>query len=526
VNTAKEKKALFFENPYAGIWDILSISSITFCLGLFLIQWQQLPFFLDMYYHLGVAKGFETAGGVVTHNFWEYGPTGMVHLYPPLLHLLMLLFLKVKISGTIILKLLSVIGPVLLLFSIWYTLRRILTKRVAFFAVFLSLSASIFMISISFTPAATLGAILLLFGIYFIHTKRINTSIFLFGSLFYTHAGMAAVAIIFVLLSAFTRLIKVKEAGKILLFMFLIGGAWILHMALNIGQVYWHNTAEMPLRFYPILLIFFIIGLIAALRNIKEYKIILLLLISLIPLGIFYTFRLLCAQGMVGIIALAAIGIDRSYDLCCRYLASGENLKKYRPFFLLILLGYLLFFSPSIFFYKKDINFKISDSLPTSLYEGKERGLEQPLSLSIYSKPFLKSLAKPVEDYSDRGEFIWSNYRYIAGMLWPYTKRPTLTHMLLELSYKKHTLNIHNAALLIIIDEPTGTFNSIYRRLKGHFKIVGNEKNEGTNIYFLANQNRHFISKFNIPKIAVKAELAYLLLLLYIYAAIKTRGVR
>jgi len=522
----KEKKPLVFKNFHTNIDDILSISSMAFCFGLFLIQWQQLPFFLDMYYHLGVAKGFEAAGGIVTYNFWEYGPTGMVHLYPPLLHLLMLLLLKAKISGIIILKLLSAIGPVSLLFSIWYTLRRILTKRIAFFAVFLSLSASIFMISISFTPAATLGAILLLFGIYFIYTKRINTSIFLFGSLFYTHAGMAAIAIIFILLSGFTRLIKVKEAGRILLFMFLIGGAWILHIALNIGQISWQNTAEIPLRFYPILLIFFIIGLITALRDIKKYKIILLLLISFIPLGFFYTFRLLCAQGMVGIIAFAAIGIDRSYNSCCRYLSSGKNLKKYRPFFLPILLGYLLFFSPSIFFYKKDVNLKISDSLPLSLYEGKERGLEQPLSLSIYGKSFLKQLAKYVGNYSDKGEFIWSNYRYVAGMLWPYTKRPTLTHMLLELSYKKYSINIHNASLLIIIDEPIGTFNNIYRKLKGYFKIVGNEKYEDTDIYFLANQNRQFVSKFNIPKIVVKAELAYLLLLLYIYAAIKIRGVR
>jgi hypothetical protein len=86
------------KDPNSRIWDHLSFLVNFSCLFIFILQWFKLPFFFDMYYHLAVAKGFERSGGIVLHNFWEYGPQGAPHFYPPLIHILMVAFLKLGID--------------------------------------------------------------------------------------------------------------------------------------------------------------------------------------------------------------------------------------------------------------------------------------------------------------------------------------------------------------------------------------------------------------------------------------------
>ena len=52
------------------------------------------PQFIDMYYHLQTAWGFIQAGGYSNWDFWEYAPFGRPHIYPPLFHILLALFMK------------------------------------------------------------------------------------------------------------------------------------------------------------------------------------------------------------------------------------------------------------------------------------------------------------------------------------------------------------------------------------------------------------------------------------------------
>jgi hypothetical protein len=40
------------------------------------------PFFLDIYYHLNVMRGFDSAGGVVNWAFWELAPSGQPLINP------------------------------------------------------------------------------------------------------------------------------------------------------------------------------------------------------------------------------------------------------------------------------------------------------------------------------------------------------------------------------------------------------------------------------------------------------------
>ncbi len=502
-------------SPDAKLWDILSISSIIFSMLIFLLQWRQLPFFLDMYYHLSTAKGFEAAGGLVLHNFWEYAPSGAPHLYPPLIHIIILGMLKIGVSGIDSVRILSCSVPVFFLYILWHTVKNILNKRIAFFTIYLCLCSSLFMTSLSFTPAATIAMALFLLGVSSIYHNRLITSVLLFGLVFYTHTGIAVILIIFILLLKTSRIINRRELIKLIFFTLLIGSPWFIHLLNNIKAISWNNSAQMALRLYPVIIIFFITGSFRAFKNINRYKIFIIFLLSLLPMGILYPFRLISSQGMTGLIIFAGIGLDYSYKTLCDILSKKDPAKKYMSFSLAVILLYLIFFSPSISFFKKNIHFNPSDSQLTSIFEGKERKPEYVTSTGIYNDLFFKRLALEVNKHTDSGQPIWSNYRYITAILWCITQRPAVSHTLLEISLKNETLNLDRACLLIVIDKPGGELKRVQKRTGHDFYIAENFKHGGVNIYLLKNKRRHI--NYTSANIKPVITARYLFIMLFIY---------
>lgn len=476
--------------PGNRLWDVLSLFSVLFSLGMFILQWRQLPFFLDMYYHLAAAKGFESAGGLVLHNFWEYGPAGSIHLYPPFTHIIILALLKTGITGIIALKLLSSAIPALFLYILWYVVRGILDKRAAFFAVYLCICASMFMASISFTPAATMAVTMLLFSAFSIHKGRPLSAGLVSGLIPYTHTGIAILSLIFVILSWMSGMIDTKKFSKIFTIALLAGMPWWYHIIKNMTAVSWSSSARMPLRLYPVLVFLLIIGLAKSLKDIKKYKIFFIFALSLLPMGILYPFRLIVSQGMAGVIPFAAIGLDAIYSAANSRLRTSPTAKKYVPFFLVVTLLYLIIFAPSINFFKGNAHFEVSDSQLTALFEGKEQDINHLTSTGIYDDTFFKELSFYVDKYSEKGEFIWSNYRYIAGILWCITQRPSLSYMLLEVNPKTERPDLSDASLLIVIDVPEGIFKKIYKKVKCDFYAAEKLKQQNTDIYILKNRNQ------------------------------------
>ena len=477
------------ENPYSQIWDILSFASVSLCLFLFIIQWQLLPFFVDMYYHLGVAKGFEVYGGIALHNFWEYGPSGAPHLYPPLVHTLMFLLLKAGVSGITILRIFSTTIPVIMLITLWYLIRLAINNRVAFFTLFLALCTSLFMIGSSFTPAATLALILFLLALSFLYRGFYYAASLFFGLIFYTHIGVALISVFFLILALLSGLLNIKDFLKIIFVSAFIGSAWCFHIITNLSKVTLQNSANMPITFYPVIIILLIIGILISIKRIKKYKIFFIYFASLIPIAFFYPFRFLSVQGMTGILIFAGIGLDGIYAAIYKKLWQSEILKKYASFFLVILLLYLIFFAPSLSIRKGGLHLKKADSFVSSVFEGKERSPEYILSSAIYNDEFFNNLANIIKRNSMKGDFIWSNYRYVAGILWPLTERRTLSHMLIEVKSKKGKINLNNAELLIIIDEPEHEFKRIYLSVRDTFYPVEKLKVEDFSIYILKKRN-------------------------------------
>lgn len=522
INHNKNRYSL--RDPDSRIWNILSLLSIFLSSLIFVLQWRQLPFFLDMYYHLAVAEGFNAAGGLVLHNFWEYGPAGAPQLYPPLIHIIILALLKTGLSAITALKLLSCIVPSLFLCTVWYITKNILNKRVAFFAVYLCQCASLFMISISFTPAATIGIALLLLAILSIVKKHLLTGVLLIGLIFYTHTGIGLLSILFVFLAWISKMVYTRDLMKLLLFPLLIGLPWSIHIIKSISEISWQNSAQMPLRFYPVIIALLFIGLAKALRNINKYKIFILLIAALMPMGILYPFRLLCSQGMIGFIILASIGLDKLYTAMNSVVERISGTKRHILLLIFILLSYLIIFAPSINFHSKNMHLEISDSQLTAIFEGKERKPEYITSAGIYNDGLLEELSYYIKKHSNENTFIWSNYRYITGMLWCVTQRPALSNMLLEINSKKYEPDLANGSLLIIIDEPKGEFKKIYEKVKSNFYIVENLKKEGTDIYILKNKNTH--TKQALTPLKPLIYTPYLLMMIFVYIAVVVLSVK
>lgn len=171
-------------------FGLYSLTLITFFIILNLLRWYRLPTFIDIYYHLCVLEGFDKAGGYVVSSFWEYAPVGRPHLYPPLIHILMLIFYKLGISAINIGKIFEFCSLPLLLFGIWYTIKKLFSLRLAFFSILISTCCYSFYLSIGNLVPATLSVLFGLLAFLFIEKNKLIASSFLLSFSFYSHAGI------------------------------------------------------------------------------------------------------------------------------------------------------------------------------------------------------------------------------------------------------------------------------------------------------------------------------------------------
>jgi len=92
---------------------------------LWLARWHSFPLSLDSWYHLLVARQIADAGGPITYEWWEHAPVGRVHLYPPMLHLLLAGLLNVGCAPIVAARLASVLIAPCLLLTIFLASRRL-----------------------------------------------------------------------------------------------------------------------------------------------------------------------------------------------------------------------------------------------------------------------------------------------------------------------------------------------------------------------------------------------------------------
>lgn len=277
------------------------------------LGWETYPRFLDSYYHLAVIQGFQQAGGVCLHAFWEAAPAGRAHLYPPLFHLLWWPVAALTQDPMTVARLWSVLGGPLLLLAMAWAVRRIAGARVAALTMLTALLSSQFLFSTLIHPTATL-ALIEIVGLWVLLERRKTMAAgVLVGLLGWTHLGLPWVALPALgLLGAMdrTRRHAWTAAGVGLLVM----APWWWHVARHAAAL---RAIQQPegrsLEFAPILLGFGIAGAVMAWRRAPAYRFWLALLAAALPWAVRYPYRFVSGQGLLPIVLLAGLALEETW---------------------------------------------------------------------------------------------------------------------------------------------------------------------------------------------------------------------
>lgn len=269
-------------------YDLLTCGVFGLFTLITLIRFDIYPVFVDIYYHLSVAVSFENAGGIVLWDFWEFAPVGRPHLYPPLLHSLILLASECVPSLTVA-KLVSFLMFPASQVTLWMFSREIYSRKAGFYAVLLLSSSEQYFQLQAVTSAAALVLVLLpLLFLAFQKNKYIATIILLTACL-YTHVGMGPIALFSFALYAVSRK-KWKEGLKIIIPSLLLFIPWGLHLLTHYESL----SANSPpsgggLMIFPWIL--GIIGIYISVKRKKEFLIPICILICMIPIAFSYLGR-------------------------------------------------------------------------------------------------------------------------------------------------------------------------------------------------------------------------------------------
>ncbi len=250
-------------------YDVLVLLLVAvFTVGLFVVG---PPLFLDDFYHMGVAQEVYTFGFVPTWDFWGFVPVGRPHLYPPLFHVVMALFMKFS-GGDVFFaaRVFKVITYPLLVFCFWYSTKGLAGRKAAFYSTIAL--ASIFpllVLSYIIMPASLVLALTCLLFLTFTK-KKLLYSIILMALMLWLHLSLPILIII--ALFAFSLLRRKEGYLKFFLKVFvasaLIYSPWLIHVAANID---WLSSAGLPVELF-VPFIVWALGLPAFVLSFRYYK--------------------------------------------------------------------------------------------------------------------------------------------------------------------------------------------------------------------------------------------------------------
>lgn len=273
-------------------YDILPLFLvIVFTVGLFFVG---PPLILDDFYHMGVAQTIHMVGFVPTWDFWNFLPVGRPHLYPPLLHVFMALFMKFS-GGDVFFatRVFKVITYPFLIFCFWYSARGFLGRKPALYSTMALASIyPMFVLSYVIMPASLVLALTCLLFLTFTR-KKFLYSIILMTVMLWLHISMSIFTIVALL--AFSLLRRKEGYLKFFFKVFtastLFYSPWLIHVAVNMD---WLASAGLPIELF-IPFIVWAAGLpsfILLFRYYKaDYSVYMLYAFSLIPMFFGYGIR-------------------------------------------------------------------------------------------------------------------------------------------------------------------------------------------------------------------------------------------
>jgi hypothetical protein len=399
--------------------------------------------------------GFEQAGGVVLYDFWEYAPLGRPHLYPPLLHVIMLGLYKLGLSVINVTRLVSVVTYPAFLLVLWWVIKQLYSERQAFFTLLAATIPYTFLLSSVNAIPATLSLIILMLLFYTVEKKKILAGVLLLGISFYTHGAFAWIIILALFIYGLLNSQVIRPVLIIISGGLVLGLPWLIHLVVHRGYLLIGRSYENRLTEFNILIyICALLGLFKASKEKRRYCFPIALLIAMLPMLIHYRYRFLCGQGLLPFIILAGMGIDGSYQKTEAFL---EKRRSRRIYLILLpaLFFFLLTFISPVIYQGEGRGFDIRGSSFTNLVPGYRSAL-RPHELTIYSSRFTEELVDVIKSNTGEDDIIYCNYNYTGGMLSALSGRATSSGMLYESRLSRNFDPLMAASLIVWIKNPQG----------------------------------------------------------------------
>ncbi|MEM4674939.1 MAG: hypothetical protein QXM12_01480 [Nitrososphaerota archaeon] len=348
------------------------------------------PLLVDDFYHLSVARQIFVFSFVPTWDFWEFFPLGRPHLYPPLLHALMALLLRIS-GGDVFFtaRILKTLTYPLLLSSFWFSTRRLADEKSAFYSTLVLASASpLLPLAVMIMPATLVLALTPLLILSFME-RRALTSVVLFSVMLWLHISMPLTAA----LSLFTFSLM-RGAGYARFFAKVVSVSaltylpWILHVTNHIE--WFASTQASGAPFIPVIQwLLALPSVVAAVKRKEDTSLAYLFLALSFFIFAGYPSRL-CAYLMLPASFFAG-----------RTLARGRwNTKRVKKILLATILALLLIAPPTI-------------SRGVQSLDPLQPGQPPPPELVSFQSPLIFSLSSPL------ALILWPTY--LRGPLTPTT---------------------------------------------------------------------------------------------------------
>lgn len=464
-------------------WGVPAFMLILLIAGLCLLNWRRFPFFLDIYYHLNVMRGFETAGGVATHSFWELAPEGTVNLYPPLFHILLLIPYKLGFSAAFIARSFSAAAFILLLSTLYFVVSRLFSKKLGFFVTIAACIPYTFFLKSTITIPAALVLIFILLAFFAIENGGRIAAPMLLAASFYTHLGLPWLGVLAFLIYGGFRKAKMRPILRAVFSSIVLSLPIFIHLLANFDKfesLVGIRALENELfELYPVIYLFATIGLLVAisprpsspLRGEEKgegnrYLFFVALFIGLLPMAVNYRFRFISAEGLLPIIFFAGMGLEKGYDLLSDFFRAKNIDALTAGFYFSCLFIFINFFCPTVSLYntptppfkKKELAFYLRDSTIANLIPFYKRHI-RPLEISLYGHE-AEQWVGIIKKNTAPDDIICSNYDYVGGMLSAFSGRANGARLFYEVKEPARPVyEIGSSKLVVWLLEPDGHFS-------------------------------------------------------------------
>lgn len=454
-------------------WSVLTCLLVVIFAVFTLLNWQKFPFFLDIYYHINVMRGFDAAGGIVDHAFWELAPTGNMHLYPPLFHLLLLIPYKLGLGILPTARFFSIFSFLSLLATLSFVTNRLFSPKTGFFVTAAAVIPYTFFLKLTITIPVSICLVFILLAFYALEKNRQIACPMLIACAFYTHLGIPWLGVLAFVIYGLIKKGIFKRVVKAVLFSLLLAAPVILRTLINIQWI--ENPLGIRvgenefLEFYPFIYIFALLGL-GKLKDDRRGLFFVALFLGLLPMAFNYRYRFLSGEGLLPVVFFAGLGIENAYDLLKKFLAGKNVGARLALFYFISLLVVINVLSPTVSSRtastkgQKELAFFLRDSTAYNLMPYYKKHV-RPFEINLVDSEAMEWIGV-IEKNTTRDDIICSNWAYVGGMLSAMTGRLNAAQTFYEIKRPSVPINEFGSSKLAVwLREVDGNYDTAALRL-------------------------------------------------------------